>query len=100
MEQLAARPEPAASPAEIDKSDGGLLRLAGTSLVRAVVAELEAGVAPPLIAARFHNGLAATTVAACQAVRDDTGLTRVARSGGVFQNLLLLERTVAALERA
>ena len=100
LEQLAAPAETAAYPAEIDKSDGGLLRLAGTSLVRAVAAELEAGVAPPLIAARFHNGLAATTVAACQATRDDTGLTTVALSGGVFQNLLLLERTVAALERA
>jgi hydrogenase maturation protein HypF len=100
LEQLADPAETAAYPAEIDKADGGLLRLAGTSLVRAVAAELEAGVAPPLIAARFHNGLAATTVAACQAVRDDTGLTTVALSGGVFQNLLLLERTAAALDQA
>ena len=100
LEQLADPAETAAYPAEVDKGDGGLLRLAGTSLVRAVAAELEAGVAPPLIAARFHNGLAATTVAACQAVRDDTGLTTVALSGGVFQNLLLLERTVTALEQA
>jgi hydrogenase maturation protein HypF len=65
-----------------------------------VAADLEAGVARPLIAARFHNGLAAATVAACQAIRDDTGLTTVALSGGVFQNLLLLERTVTALEQA
>ncbi|HEX3211726.1 MAG TPA: carbamoyltransferase HypF, partial [Actinomycetota bacterium] len=100
LEQLADPAETAAYSAEIDKGDGGLLRLAGTSLVRAVAAELGAGVAPPLIAARFHNGLAATTVAACQAIRDDTGLTTVALSGGVFQNLLLLERTVAALEQA
>jgi hydrogenase maturation protein HypF len=64
-----------------------------------VAAELEAGVARPLIAARFHNGLAAATVAACQAIRDDTGLTTVALSGGVFQNLLLLGRTVAGLEQ-
>ncbi|HZA83326.1 MAG TPA: carbamoyltransferase HypF, partial [Actinomycetes bacterium] len=59
-----------------------------------------AGVARPLIAARFHNGLAAATVAACQALREATGLGTVALSGGVFQNLLLLERTVAGLERA
>jgi hydrogenase maturation protein HypF len=98
LEQLADPAEAAAYPAEVGRA-GGLLRLAGTSLVRAVAAELEAGVARPLIAARFHNGLAAATVAACQAVRDDTGLATVALSGGVFQNLLLLERMVAGLEQ-
>jgi hydrogenase maturation protein HypF len=64
------------------------------------VDELEAGVTPPLIAARFHNGLAAATVAACRSLREATGLGTVALSGGVFQNLLLLERTVAGLEQA
>jgi hydrogenase maturation protein HypF len=54
----------------------------------------------PLVAARFHNGLAGVTVAACQALRDATGLETAALSGGVFQNLLLLERTVAGLEQA
>jgi hydrogenase maturation protein HypF len=63
-----------------------------------VVEDLDAGVPAPLIAARFHNGLAEATVAACQAVRDATGLEAVALSGGVFQNLLLLTRTVARLE--
>ena len=63
-----------------------------------MVEDLEAGVAAPLIAARFHNGLAGATVAACDALRDATGLGTVALSGGVFQNMLLLERTVAALE--
>jgi hydrogenase maturation protein HypF len=57
-------------------------------------------VAAPVVAARFHNGLAGVTVAACQALRDATRLGVVALSGGVFQNLLLLERTVAGLEQA
>ena len=59
------------------------LRLGGTDLVRAVVEEVTAGVAPWLVAARFHNGLAAATVAACQHLRDTTGLGTVALSGGV-----------------
>ena len=79
--------------------DGGLLRLGGTDLVRAVVSDVTAEVAAPLVAARFHNGLAGATVAACQQLRDTTGLGTVALSGGVFQNMLLLERTVAALEQ-
>ena len=80
-------------------TDGAPLRLAGSDLVRAVVEDLEAGVPVPLVAARFHNGLAGATVAACQALRDDSGLGTVALSGGVFQNMLLLERTVAGLEQ-
>jgi hydrogenase maturation protein HypF len=99
LEQLADPGEPAAYPARVSGAGGGPLRLAGGDLVRAVVEDTEAGVAAPLIAARFHNGLAAATVAACQALRETTGLGTVALSGGVFQNMLLLERAVAGLER-
>jgi hydrogenase maturation protein HypF len=51
-----------------------------------------------LVAARFHNGLAAALVEACRRVRDATGLAEVALSGGTFQNLLLLERVMRGLE--
>jgi hydrogenase maturation protein HypF len=103
LEQLADPSETAAYPVRITGPDGdsggGLLRLGGTDLVRAVVEDVTAGAPPPVVAARFHNGLAGTTVAACQRLRDTTGLGTVALSGGVFQNMLLLERTVAALQR-
>jgi hydrogenase maturation protein HypF len=98
LEQLADPGEAAAYPARVTRADGEPLRLSGADLVRAVVEDLSAGVAPALIAARFHNGLAAATVAACDALREETGLGTVALSGGVFQNMLLLERTVADLE--
>jgi hydrogenase maturation protein HypF len=102
LEQLADPAETAAYPAGITRpaTGDGPPRLAASDLVRAVLEEVESGVAAPLVAARFHNGLAGVTVAACQAVRDDTGLGTVALSGGVFQNMLLLERTVAALEQS
>jgi hydrogenase maturation protein HypF len=101
LEQLADPSETAAYRVRITGPDvdGGLLRLGGTDLVRAVVSDVTAGVAAPLVAARFHNGLAGATVAACQQLRDTTGLGTAALSGGVFQNMLLLERTVAALEQ-
>ncbi|HEX2156406.1 MAG TPA: carbamoyltransferase HypF, partial [Actinomycetes bacterium] len=101
LEQLADPSETTAYPAQISGpgSEGGPLRLGGTDLIAAVVSDVVAGVATPLVAARFHNGLAGATVAACQTLRDDTGLGTVALSGGVFQNMLLLERTVAALEQ-
>ncbi|HEU4899697.1 MAG TPA: carbamoyltransferase HypF, partial [Actinomycetota bacterium] len=99
LEQLADPDERSAYPAGVAPTDGGLLRLAGADLVRAVVEDLEAGVTPSLIAARFHNGLAAATVTACEAIRGQEGLGTVALSGGVFQNMLLLERTVTALDQ-
>jgi hydrogenase maturation protein HypF len=100
LEQLADPGERSAYPARVagPGGDGGPLPLAGTDLVRSVVEDLSAGAAPALVAARFHNGLAAATVTACEALRDTTGLGTVALSGGVFQNMLLLERTVAGLE--
>ena len=99
LEQLADPDERSAYPAGVAPTDGGLLRLTGADLVRAVVEDLEAGVAPSLIAARFHNGLAAATVTACEAIGEERGLGTVALSGGVFQNMLLLERTVTALDQ-
>ncbi|QFG27211.1 carbamoyltransferase HypF [Actinomadura sp. WMMB 499] len=70
----------------------------GTDLVRAAVDDVLAGAGAGAIAARFHNGLAWATVRAARLLRDRTGLRTVALSGGVFQNVLLLERTVAGLE--
>jgi hydrogenase maturation protein HypF len=97
LEQLADPAEAAAYPVPVAPAGDGLLRVTGTDLVRAVVSDLSDGVPPSLIAARFHNGLAAATVAACRALGEQTGLGTVALSGGVFQNMLLLERTVAGL---
>src|SRR5262249_6844132 len=74
-------------------------RLPGPALVRAVVDDLRAGTAPAIIAARFHNAVAALVAEVCCALRAERGLSLVALSGGVFQNLLLLERTVTALEQ-
>jgi hydrogenase maturation protein HypF len=58
--------------------------------VRAVVADLRAGTAAPLIAARFHVGLHDALAAAAVRAAAGTGLDVVALSGGVFQNLRLL----------
>jgi hydrogenase maturation protein HypF len=63
-------------------------------LVLAVLADKQAGVAVPLIAARFHNGLVAWMVE----VAANIGLKRIVLSGGVFQNRYLTERAAAALE--
>jgi hydrogenase maturation protein HypF len=50
------------------------------------------------IAGRFHATIAAMLAAACTRARTETGLGRVALSGGVFQNRLLTEQLVSLLE--
>jgi hydrogenase maturation protein HypF len=72
-------------------------RVRGSALVRAVVEDLRSGTAPATVTARFHNTLVRGIVEVCTAIRTDTGLSVVALSGGVFQNLLLLERTMNGL---
>jgi hydrogenase maturation protein HypF len=98
LEQLADPNEASAYRATI--GGGWPFRIAATDLVRAVVDDLRAGEKPAIIAARFHNGVAGTIAEACEVIRAETGLRTVALSGGVFQNVLLLGRTVAGLERA
>ena len=72
--------------------------LAGAELVRCVVDDLLAGVAPSVVAARFHNAFAfAAAETACR-VAEESGLSTVALSGGVFQNLLFAERVTGDLE--
>jgi hydrogenase maturation protein HypF len=100
--QAACELEAAASPTEPGAYvfDIGESTIDAAPVLRAVVADIRRGVPVELIAARFHNGVAATVVAACQRLREATGLNQIALSGGVWQNLLLLERTVQGLEGA
>jgi hydrogenase maturation protein HypF len=68
-------------------------------LLRGVVADLLAGVDVGVISARFHNTIAGIVATVCGAARQKTGVARVALSGGCFQNVYLLGRTIDALER-
>ena len=79
-------------------TEGAIPTIAGADLVRAAAEEHSRGVPTATISGRFHNGLAATTARMCARIREGTGLSTVALSGGVFQNLLLLDRLVTALE--
>ncbi|MER7935765.1 MULTISPECIES: carbamoyltransferase HypF [unclassified Streptomyces] len=66
--------------------------------LRAVITDLRRGTPVPVIAARFHRGVARTVLGLCRGVRRDTGLATVALTGGVFANALL-EQAAADLLR-
>ncbi len=71
-----------------------------TPVIRGVVADVLAHVPTPIIAAHFHNTLAQMIAELCARLRDVAGIDAVALSGGVWQNILLLKRTLARLESA
>ena len=96
LEQLADISETGAYPAAVEA--GVPFTIRGSDLLHAVIADRTDGVPAPVIAARFHHGVAALIEAGCLLMRERYDLGTVALSGGVFQNLLLLGATVARLE--
>ncbi|NLE50677.1 MAG: carbamoyltransferase HypF [Chloroflexi bacterium] len=81
-------------------ADGAPDQIDPAPALRALVADRRAGASMPLIAARFHNGVAALIRDCCVLARERTGLSTVALSGGVFQNKLLLTRATTLLAEA
>ena len=70
------------------------------SAVEALVADVLAGMPVPVISARFHNGLAQLGLEICQALRVTKNINDVVLSGGVWQNITLLRRTLSLLQGA
>ncbi|MGW2567283.1 carbamoyltransferase HypF [Streptomyces sp. NPDC001537] len=66
-------------------------------VLRALVADLRRGTPVPVLAARFHRGVARAVLEISRRARRDTGLATVALSGGVFANALLEEESTRLL---
>ena len=69
-----------------------------TPLVRTIFEQQRTGASPAMLAGQFHASLAAMVLEVCEELRSRTALQRVVLSGGVFQNCLLTEMTLAHLE--
>ncbi|MCQ3931381.1 MAG: carbamoyltransferase HypF [Chloroflexi bacterium] len=76
------------------------IQLDVSPVFRAMVDDLRRGVSPNLIAGKFHRGVADGILKTCDLLRQKTGIHRVALSGGVFQNVLLLGLTNQALTQS
>lgn len=100
LEQAIGRPGADAYAFAIMPGADGALTLDWRPVIRAVVEDLRAGAAAGEIALRFHNAVVALAVAVCRRLREETGLAVAALSGGCWQNVYLLEHTVAALRDA
>ena len=69
------------------------------ALVQQIVTAKLQGIDSGALAYLFHRTLAEQIVAACKAAREHSGRAKVALSGGVFQNRLLLRLTEEGLEQ-
>ena len=95
-----AHPSTNVIPLEAPEMDAeGFLTLPTDRLVQDILTRRLAGESVDRLAMEFHRRLAGQIAGAVQAAREQTGLTTVALSGGVFQNRLLLELTVERLEQ-
>jgi hydrogenase maturation protein HypF len=67
-------------------------------IIRGIVTNIAENVSVPTIAGKFHNTMAKIILNICLRVRKASGIEKVALSGGVFQNTLLLNKTSALLD--
>lgn len=69
-------------------------------LLAAVIESIRKDDPPAQIGARFHKTIAAISIEAAQHIRQQSKINAIALSGGVWQNQLLYQLTVAALQNA
>jgi hydrogenase maturation protein HypF len=77
--------------------EGQILDL--SPMMHALVQDLRRKVPVPVLAGRFHNTLAELVHKACSITREHTGISEVALSGGVWQNITLLKKSLSLLEK-
>ena len=92
FEALADQAEAEVYPFALEQAEVGV-RGAFGALIRDVLA----GIPVSKISARFHNGVAEVVCTAVNRINKDTGIRTVALSGGVWQNITLLRRTLSLL---
>jgi hydrogenase maturation protein HypF len=102
---LASVTKETAYPFAIGSLAGGLPYIEPLGMWRALLADLMVETPSPLIAARFHKGLAQAILAMVSKLAHPAGTSAplfdtVALSGGCFQNRILFEAIAAGIERA
>jgi hydrogenase maturation protein HypF len=90
----------------LDKTESGAYQfeIQGDTLdsrpaIASLLADIQKGVPVSVLSARFHNGVAEMVRQVCRQIKQKTGLVEIALSGGVWQNIALLERTMNGLRQ-
>ena len=99
LEGLSRGAEVAGAEYAFDVQDGLPAVVDPAPVLRAIVRDHRGGLAAGVIGAGFHRAVAALIVGLAEQARDTTGARTIALSGGVFQNALLLQRSLTLLSR-
>ncbi|MDY6845647.1 MAG: carbamoyltransferase HypF [Chloroflexota bacterium] len=67
--------------------------------IKAILSDIASEIDKSIIAARFHNTIAQLSLALCERIKQETGIDQIVLSGGVWQNQLLLKKTISLLEQ-
>ena len=81
------------------KREKGIFIVDPAPMLSGIVEDLKKKVDRSIIAFEFHNTVAEFTLDICRRLKKKTGIDRVALSGGVFQNRLLLDKTLEKLRK-
>ena len=97
---LAAGKEPMPFRFHVVRDQAGCLAADQADFARQMLRAASGGADREAAALGFHRAAAALVEEVCRAIRDETGENRVALSGGVFANLLLLGGCFDRLEKS
>ncbi|MEP7039472.1 MAG: Sua5/YciO/YrdC/YwlC family protein, partial [Acidobacteriota bacterium] len=80
-------------------TDSDILKINWKNLICEVVSDVSAKVPVSTISAKFHNATANLILNLSRKMREKFALNKVALSGGCFQNVALLQRAIAILQK-
>ena len=81
-------------------NEDGMLVIYTRDIFKGIIEDIKLNTPREIISSRFHESAAKAVTATCHLIRQDSGLGRVVLSGGVFQNMILLEKCVRGLEKS
>ncbi|MEE8077205.1 MAG: carbamoyltransferase HypF [Candidatus Binatia bacterium] len=84
-------------PYEILNTD--LLVIDCRTMIKGIIDDLRGKVGKGVISAKFHNALASMILDMCKKIRASVKIDKVCLSGGCFQNIYLLDKTLNGLRR-
>jgi hydrogenase maturation protein HypF len=98
MELEMAAGEPGEEIYEYDLISENVLKIEPQPIIEGIVKDIQKGVAVSRISAKFHATLIRMFSQLCERLKTETRIERVALSGGVFQNSILLTGLKKSLE--
>jgi len=93
--------EPAVAAAGVKQMTTSMpMTIAMADVFTAMQYDIQHAVPVSIIAGRFHMTMAQVLYTVCQKIKKHTGITKVILSGGVFQNMILLDASYRLLQQS